>query len=290
VLRSITLVMFAALQWGLAGGLASVLMQNGWAPDVLSFWRVLIGLLCMLAWVLVIWMRRQFLALTWSVFAWGLLAGLGVAGNFIFYFISIREGSVAVAVTLMYSAPIVVYLASFALGHERPTLLKILFIALVMIGVVLLTGLHQAGLGVVTGVGVLTGLLSGISYAIFILGFKMASRNGIAPTVLLIAFTSATASLLPFIDWQSVLRVPFSNDAFGFLIFGILGAGLSFYCYFRGLFLTPATTASIVAMIEPVTAALFGFFVLEEVLQTSGFVGMTIILLAVTALSVLRER
>lgn len=58
------------------------------------------------------------------LWGWSAIAGVGVAGNFAFYFVSIAEGSVAVAATLMYCAPVFVYLVSFTFKLEKPTLFK----------------------------------------------------------------------------------------------------------------------------------------------------------------------
>ncbi|WP_326932340.1 EamA family transporter [Exiguobacterium aurantiacum] len=49
---------------------------------------------------------------------------------------------------------------------------------------------------------------------------------------------------------------------------------------------TSPTSASIVAMVEPVTASLFGFFILSQQLNVIQMSGMAIILLTVTVLSV----
>ena len=48
---SAALVMAAAFQWGLAGGLGSLLISWGWAPAVISFWRALVGFGCMAVWL-----------------------------------------------------------------------------------------------------------------------------------------------------------------------------------------------------------------------------------------------
>jgi drug/metabolite transporter, DME family len=85
---------------------------------------------------------------------WSVIAGFGVAGNFAFYFVSIAQGSLAVAVTLMYCAPVFVYLVSFALKLESPTALKWAAIAVVMLGIVLLTQLYDIGASSVTPIGV----------------------------------------------------------------------------------------------------------------------------------------
>ena len=176
----------AALCWGLSGGIGGILMANGWDPFVVSFYRGVIGLLFVFVW-LVLRPRGSGLA-SRRLWFWSAIAGLGVAGNFAFYFVSIAEGSVAVAVTLMYCAPVFVYLVSFALKLERPTLLKWAAIAMVMLGIVLLTRIYETGAGGVTLIG--AGLLSGLSYARFIFGFKYAAPHGSPQANLVIAIAA----------------------------------------------------------------------------------------------------
>ena len=194
---AIALVMFAAFQWGLAGGLGSLLIDRDWDPETMSFWRALIGLACMVLWLGVMRLRGRRMTLNRRLVLWSLVAGLGVAGNFAFYFISISEGSVAVAATLMYSAPIFVYLVSFISGAERPTPVKLAAVALVMAGIVLLTGIYRAEAGAITLLGLVSGLLAGLSYALFIFGFKYAGAHGPTPSVLAIAFAAGALVLLP---------------------------------------------------------------------------------------------
>jgi drug/metabolite transporter (DMT)-like permease len=103
----------------LGAALAAFSRARGWDPVVVSFYRGAIGLLFVLAWLAV---RPRGSGLgNPRLWCWSVLAGVGVAGNFAFYFVSIAEGSVAVAATLMYCAPVFVYLVSFTLRLERPT-------------------------------------------------------------------------------------------------------------------------------------------------------------------------
>jgi drug/metabolite transporter (DMT)-like permease len=60
---------------------------------------------------------------------------------------------------------------------------------------------------------------------------------------------------------------------------------VSFLLYVMGVERIAAATASIVAMVEPVTASLFGVVVLGERLGWLQIVGMGLILATVTALS-----
>ena len=71
-----------------------------------------------------------------------------------------------------------------------------------------------------------------------------------------------------------------------FIALGVLGGGVSFISYIVGLKHTVPTVAAVVAMVEPVTATLFGIVLLNESLRSVQFLGMGLILVTVTALSV----
>lgn len=284
VSHSTAFVALAALCWGLSGGIGGMLMAKGWDPLVVSFYRGAIGLLFVLVW-LALRPRGSGLA-SRRLWFWSVVAGLGVAGNFGFYFVSIAAGSVAVAATLMYCAPVFVYLVSFTLRLEKPTLLKWAAIAMVMLGIVLLTGIYDIGAGSITAMGAGAGLLSGLSYAVFIFGFKYAAPHGSPQAILVIAFASLITILIWLVDVDQAVAVLSTPSWPLFAVLGVFGAGLSFILYIVGLNHTAPAVASIVAMVEPVTAALFGVVVLEESLVGLQIFGMALILVTVTALSV----
>lgn len=280
---STALVVLAALCWGLSGGIGGILMADGWDAFIVSFYRGLIGLLFVLVW-LALQPRESGLSNP-RLWFWSAIAGIGVAGNFAFYFVSIANGSVAVAATLMYCAPVFVYLVSFAFKLESPTVGKIAAIAVVLFGVVLLTKIYDVDGGSVTLIGAGAGLLAGLSYAIFIFGFKYAASHGSPPAILSIAFAVLAAVLIWPGDSEQAIEVFNTVDWPLFLVLGILGAGLSFVLYIKGLKDTTPTVASVVAMIEPVTASLFGIVILNESLGALQVVGMGLILITVTVLS-----
>lgn len=281
---STTFVAMAALCWGLSGGIGAVLMADGWDAFVVTFYRGAIGLLFVLVWL---GLRPGGSGLaSRRLWFWSTIAGLGVAGNFTFYFMSIAQGSVAVAATLMYCAPVFVYLVSFTFKLERSTLFKWAAIALVMLGIVLLTGIYELGTGEVTPLAAAAGLLAGLSYAVFIFGFKYAAPHGSPQAILVIAFTVLVTILIWLVDADQALAVLKTPSWPLFVVLGVLGAGLSFIFYIIGLNHTAPAVASIVAMVEPVTASLFGVVILNEVLVGLQIIGMALILLTVTALSV----
>lgn len=281
---STMLIALAAFFWGISGGIAGILLDSGWDPAVVSFYRGFVGLLFALVWLL---FQRSHSGLnSRQLWFWSVVAGLGVAGNFTFYFLSIEYGKVAVAATLMYCAPVFVYLVSFALKLERPTAAKWLAIALVMVGIGLLTKLYAISASGLSLIGVGTGLLAGLSYAAFIFGFKYAAPHGSPQAILSVAFTVLAIALLLPTDISQAVSVVSAPELPLFVALGILGAGLSFLLYVVGIKHAAPALASMVAMVEPITATLFGVAVLNESLGVIQMVGMGIILLTVTALSV----
>ncbi len=281
---SVVLVALSAVCWGLTGGIGGILMEEGWDPIMVSFYRGAVGLLFVLAWLAVrpggsgMASRRLWL--------WSALAGLGVAGNFAFYLVGIEKTSVSVAATLMYCAPVFVFLISFALRLEEPTPLKWVSVGSVMLGIVLLTRSYDIGAAAVTPTGIGAGLLSGLSYAIFIFGFKYAAFHGSPQAILAIAFAVPVLVLGWLGDAEQALAALRSESWALFILLGVLGAGVSFAFYIVGLRNTAPAVASIVAMVEPVTASLFSVLFLKESLLAPQLLGMAIILLTVTALSV----
>jgi len=259
-------------------------MAEGWDAFVVAFYRGAIGFFFVLVWLTLRPCNSGFSSR--RLWFWSVIAGLGVACNFSFYFFSIAQGSVAVAATLMYSAPVFVYLVSFGLRLETTSPLKWLAIAMVMVGIVLLTGIYDISASGVSLIGVGAGLLAGISYAVFIFGFKYAAPHGSPRAILVIAFAVVVIILFWLGDVDQQLEVLSSPSLPLFLVLGGLGAGLSFILYIVGLNHVAPAVASIVAMIEPVTASLFGVMVLNENLVGLQIFGMGMILVTVAALSV----
>jgi drug/metabolite transporter, DME family len=280
----ISLVMLAAICWGTSGGIADILMTKGWDPIVISLYRGAVGFLCFFAWFL--FRYRQNPASSTRLYIWSLMAGVGVAGNFTFYFLSIQASGIAVAATLMYTAPVFVLLLSFLFRIERSTWFKWGCIAGVLIGITLLTGAYNTNSISVSFLGAATGLAAGLSYALFIFGFKNASSIGKPQTILTIAFLSLCLILFLFADKDEAVAVLTSNDIGWFLLLGIVGAGVSFIFYLIGVRRTAPTTASMVAMIEPVTASLFGVLIIGDHLTIIQLLGMIVILVTITLLSV----
>jgi drug/metabolite transporter (DMT)-like permease len=121
---------------------------------------------------------------------------------------------------------------------------------------------------------------------VFIFGFKYAGAHGSPQAILSIAFGVLVIILMWPGDGAQMAAVLSTRDWPLFAALGVFGAGLSFALYINGLRHTAPAVASIVAMVEPVTATLFGVVILHESLGFVQILGMGLILVTVTALSV----
>ncbi|WP_188207234.1 DMT family transporter [Alkalibacillus aidingensis] len=278
------LVILAAFFWGVGGGIAGLLLDKGWSPLVIAAFRAFIGLLFIIFWYLS--HKKVKLTLNRSLIFWSVVAGCGMAGNIGFYFISITETNIPIASTLMYTAPVFVLIISALFRIEIITKIKLGATIVVITGIVLLTGVYNMSFLNISTWGIMSGLLSGLSYAIFIFGYKYSSAFGNYITVLMVSAFTELILLFSFSEKLQFLQVvTHLKDFVFFLLLGFVGAGLALFFYVVGLKKVMPGSASVVAMIEPVTASSFGIFILGQFINEVQFIGMIIILMTVTFLS-----
>lgn len=277
------LILIAALCWGLAGGLGGFLVGRGWDPVVISLYRGALTLLFGAVW-LACAPAGHGLGNP-RLWVWSGLAGAGVAGNFAFYFLTMADSSVPVAATLLYTAPIYVFVVGFLSGSERPSLGKLAGLAVVALGIVLLTDIASAAPSALRAGTVATGLMSGVSYAVFLFAFRNAGAHGSPQSVLTLAFTAECLILFAIVTDRAWARGGAPVDLGAIALFGLVGGGISFLLYIRGLKSTPPTLAAVTAMAEPVSAAAFGLVLLNQRLTLGQICGAGLVIAAVTFLN-----
>ena len=81
-----------------------------------------------------------------------------------------------------------------------------------MSGIVLLTGIYDVDAATITTAGVIAGLLAGLSYAVFIFGFKYAAPHGSPQAILTVAFAVLVVILLGPARVDQVAAVLYSDD------------------------------------------------------------------------------
>lgn len=196
------------------------------------------------------------------------------AATMLTYFISILNASVSVAVLLLYTAPVYVTVLSPRLLKENLTKKGIIALVLSAAGIVLIVDpgkLEFSGYSF----GVLAGILSGIAYAFQIMTSKYLSQRYSGYTQAFWGFVIATLILFPasFVP----LDVVFINMNY-LILLAIFPTILAVSLYFNGLKKVKASSASILGLIEPVSAVILAFLILHEQISTLEIIGGVLIL------------
>jgi drug/metabolite transporter (DMT)-like permease len=277
------LILIAAVLWALIGVFTSTVLELGIGAMEIAFWRAVLGGAIFVVHALVtdsFKLDRRRDALVFGGF--GLV---GVTVFFAAYNMAIATGGISLAVILLYSAPaFVVILARLFLG-EALTPLKLVALALVSGGVVLVS-LSGSSTGVtVTKVSLAWGLAAGLSYAsYYIVGKRLLTRYSPAAVYAFVLPVGALG-LLPFVEFS-----PKTPTAWLFIaLLAVLSTYLAYLAYYSGLRLVEASRAVLVASLEPVIAGVLAAAFFGERFGVWGVVGAALVLSA-SIITVLRRR
>lgn len=272
------LVLAAASLWGTLGLFGKLLYRYGFSPLELAGARAFIGLLG-----LALWSAPRPHTLRVPLRSLPFFAAYGIGGYALFetlYFLTVERTTVAVAAALLYTAPAFVVLLSAWLVRERLARRQWAALALVLTGVLLVTGALRAelsGAAALSAAAVALGLGSGLMYAVYTVMSKRALREAgpVAAVFWVFLFASlALAVVAP--PWRLAARI--HADALPALLALGLGPTLGAYLlYLAGLRHLSASTASMLATVEPVVAALLGAIFLGEALGVDRWAGVLLV-------------
>jgi drug/metabolite transporter (DMT)-like permease len=200
------------------------------------------------------------------------------------YFITIRETSIAIAVTLLYTAPAFVTVLSRIFFKERLGAKKLFSLCLTLTGCAFVTG-YLPKLGSYPSISLpwlLTGLGAGLGYAFYSIFGKVALKKYDTMTIAASTFVFASLALLPLSNFEYSTEA-FSTGAF-WLYLSVLGffpTVLAYLLYTKGLKEVESNRASIVATIELVVGTLIGFFIFREIISGWQLFGILLVLAGV---------
>ncbi len=283
--RAFLFVIFAGVLWGTSGIFSYLLTPYGFTAWQMTALRGLVALLCLL--IYASFFRCASFRVQWRELLLYLFVGLSLFGTSGCYFAAMRLTSVSTAVVLMYTAPILVMLFSVLFWKERFTKLKLLSVAVMLLGCVLVSGVI-GGLRL-NAIGLAVGLLSGISYASYNILTKYATKKGCPPlSITLYGALFMALIALCVCRPHLILTAVSSRPAVTLPLILLLGAVtfiLPYLFYAKGLEALPAGTASSLSIVEPMSATLFSIAFLHEKPSVFSILGILLILSAVFLLS-----
>jgi DME family drug/metabolite transporter len=285
--RGFLLVVLAALCWGTSGISGDVVAdRTGLDPLDIAWHRMAIGAAVLVAVHVAVHLARGRGArtrLTPGLRCRLVAVGAGLAVYQSAYFAAVATAGVSIATLVSLGlAPLLVAVGSTVLGHGRPDRATRLALAVALGGLVLLVGVSAGG---DDGGAVLLGALSAVGCAIAYAGVVLLSArvpDGVPTTTA--GFAAGAVLLTPV---ALVVGLDLTTDplALGLLVYlGLVPTALAYGLFFTGVRVVPAAVASIVTLLEPLTATALAAAVLGERLAPTALAGGVLMLGAVTAL------
>jgi len=291
----------ATVSWAFTGIFIRFLTVNyQLSPLTLSFWRdvfVVLGLALVFSLG-----NRALLAPGKGRLPYFALYGVVVALFNGLWSFSVALNGAAAATVLAYSSAAFTALLAWWLFREPLTPVKILAVLLGLGGCVLVAGAYDAAAWALNPFGILTGLCSGLIFAVYSLMGKLTANRGINSwTALLYSFAFAALYFLPlsllggWLEGYAPLQTLFwlENRWLGWLVLFVLGVGPTiggFGFYSLSLNYLQASVANLVAMMEPLITAVLAYLLLGERLTAPQLLGGGMILGSVLILRLFELR
>ncbi|WP_327701485.1 EamA family transporter [Streptomyces decoyicus] len=299
--RGLLYVTFAATAWGTAGAAAALLYRgSGLGPLALTFWRTFGGLVLLLA-VRALMRRRSGTAVVPALYeplrrrmARIVVTGIALAVFQAAYFAAVEATGLAVGtVVTMGAGPVLIAIGARVTMGERLGGGGVLAVAGALAGLAVLV-LGGDGGATVRPAGLGFALLSAAGCAAMTLATRRLGKGGgsdpYASTIG--AFAVGALCLLPLAAAEGLW--PQAHDlGRSLLLLGYVAAvptALAYGLYFAGLAAVRAATASVISLIEPVSAAVIAVLFLGERLTMATVIGTGVLLSAVAALAVTEAR
>lgn len=279
--------MGAAFLWGTTGVIGKTAYANtNIGPISLAWYRLIFAIPIL---TLLVVARRTKISLSKREVV--LFAGFGLISLTVFealYFTSFEYTTVQHAAALLYTAPAFVAILSWLILRERMTKGKLAAVGLSILGAFLIMGLtrSQQIFGSRTQIGDWLALGSGLAYSSWYIFGKVLGRKRDPAVTSLLALSFGAVFLFPLMIGLEGLRVPQSLLAWELLaMIGILPTTAAYLLYLGGLRFIDATRASVVAIVEPVSAAMFGYVFFQEMLSYDSLIGFLLIISSIILVS-----
>jgi len=283
-------VILAALMWGLSGSSAKFLFKSGITPYQLVQLRLTISTMILFIWLLI---RNPILLkiARKDILYFMLFGTVGMAGVQFTYLFTISKIKVAAAILLQYLAPSFIAIHSVVFMREKLAPATITALLGATFGCYLVVGAYNLDILTMNIVGIISGILSAITFAWYSIHGEYGMRRYNPWTVLFFAlFFGALVWNVLHPPLEAFMNAYSPIQWFWILYIGVLGTLVPFGLYLEGINLIRSTRASITATLEPITAGIISYLFLNEVMETAQIVGGIIIIASIILLQLHQEQ
>ncbi len=281
--QGILLIALAAASWGTVGVVVKSLYETtNLSPIIVGFYRLVLSVPVLL--LALSFLGKKAFRIKTKDIPVIILMGVMLATYQLCYFAAIPRVGVAIATLVtLCTAPVIVAVLSVVFLKERlePTVITALVIAVV--GTVLLVGFQLANREQVFS-GVVLALGSATGYALVALtSRRLSNYHPLQPVAF--GFTVGAFMLLPFVLSEGLTTSLEPSSWLRLLYLGLIPTALAYVLFTLGMRTTKATVATIVTLLEPLTAVILAFILFKERLSVAAIFGGVLLVVAIVVLS-----
>jgi drug/metabolite transporter (DMT)-like permease len=216
-------------------------------------------------------------------------AGVALGVDFYFWHQAIATIGAGLATVLGNTQVLFVGLAAWAIHRERPTRAALWTVPVVFVGVVLVSGLGRGdAYGSDPLAGTIYGLLTGLTYTIFLLAFRHAGRRlaPVAGPLLDATLGAAAVSLLIGLVVDPAFSLVPSWPQHGWLaLLAMVSQVFGWLLLSRALPRLPALETSVLLLMQPMMTVLWAYLLFAEHLSALQWGGVALVLGGIGTLS-----
>ena len=291
--RGILAILGTGLLWGTIAVAAKLSYIDSTLTPLSVTWlrSIVASIACLL--IMAPTLRRDLRAVSRRDLLVMIAIGLGLAMSQVCYLEAVNRLGITAATLLALCVPPVM-IASISVAFTEETMNRTLAIALAgsLLGTGLLVGVPDDALKVPTSVliaGVLFGLASAVGVTIHYIGGRQIASHVTPMLPLTIGFPVGALVLTPLVMHAGFsFQQPVVSWAWAVYL-GLVPSVLAYLLFQRGLRGVKASTASIITLVEPLTAAILAAILFGERLSPVGWVGGAMLLGSILLLSLRRE-
>ena len=260
----------ASILWGSNGVIVNLVELH---PTTITFFRVLIGGLTLII-VSILVKGLETLRVN-GFFKRLVILGALLAAGWYFLFQAMKLIPIGAAVLINYLAPVFVAVLAPSVLDERLEKKIVIAIVLSIIGVFLIS-CQGLGSGELSILGIIFGLLAATSYGGFVIYSKQTLAKLSYYTVAMYSYLVSALILSPSL---LLIRSPLSlNSLILLFLMGVLNTGVAVTLYLKGLRSLKAQEAATITYLEPLSAIIFGYFMLGQEISIGIILGGALIL------------
>lgn len=278
---AVFLIAASGILWGTYGTFVNFLSSYGLSAIQITQARLIVTTFSV-GLILLLTKKKEFRIKRQDIL-WFVLNGTTSVAVFAFcYTAAIRVTKIAIAASLLYTAPAIVLLLSAFCFKEKISCKKVFCVCLSVIWCALVSGLSFGGIKC-SLLGFFLGISSGIGYALYSIYSRILLNKGYSSMTNVFytfLFASIVCSFFSPIHELTKICLMKPNVIVLCILCGILTGSLAYVIYTYGLRNIESSYAAQIATLEPVTASILGLLLFHQTLSQMECIGIFLTLTA----------